>query len=281
MVHYWSTNHKMCTEWISKEVCIDWASTKQLKWNIISHTNHTRFLRWMNQHVMAETWVRQCPKQESIDNSRDLMHPQADPENAIKPTSLLKKKTVLAHSNYHWVETLCILVHHTPAQRTHWYFSGFWTGHQLSVLILFQSLSILFHYLIQPISLAFCGHLGPHQLAAVAMAISVIYITCVSFGRGLAFGGDTYFSQVGAHRLVHSVSQNWYLLSKHISYFSAFFTRLWKSSTKMCDWLVCMYGCSLNSFTQTKLHPVRSVKKWRPTLDAQLVSLFSDIRECK
>ena len=61
----------------------------------------------------------------------------------------------------------------------------------------FQALSILFHYLIQPISLAFCGHLGPHQLSAVAMAISVIYITCVSFGRGLAFGGDTYFSQVG------------------------------------------------------------------------------------
>ena len=60
----------------------------------------------------------------------------------------------------------------------------------------FQALSILFHYLIQPISLAFCGHLGPHQLSAVAMAISVIYITCVSFGRGLAFGGDTYFSQV-------------------------------------------------------------------------------------
>ena len=43
----------------------------------------------------------------------------------------------------------------------------------LSFSFLFQSLSILFHYLIQPISLAFCGHLGPHQLAAVAMAISV------------------------------------------------------------------------------------------------------------
>jgi len=57
------------------------------------------------------------------------------------------------------------------------------------------SLSILFHYMIQPISLAFCGHLGHTQLAAVAMALSVIYITTVSFGRGLAFGGDTYFSQ--------------------------------------------------------------------------------------
>ncbi|KAK2188567.1 hypothetical protein NP493_128g03024 [Ridgeia piscesae] len=57
------------------------------------------------------------------------------------------------------------------------------------------SLSILFHYMIQPISIAFCGHLGTEQLAGVAMAMSIIYITCVSIGRGLAFGADTFFSQ--------------------------------------------------------------------------------------
>lgn len=57
------------------------------------------------------------------------------------------------------------------------------------------SLSILFHYFIQPVSLMFCGHLGKTELASAAMAISVIYITCVSVGRGLAFGGDTFFSQ--------------------------------------------------------------------------------------
>ena len=39
--------------------------------------------------------------------------------------------------------------------------------------IALQSLSILFHYLIQPISLMFCGHLGKTQLASAAMAISV------------------------------------------------------------------------------------------------------------
>jgi len=109
-----------------------------------------------------------------------------------------------------------------------------------------QSLSILFHYMIQPVSLMFCGSLGKLELASAAMAISVsrhhllqaiivlhigpldslhlafcfiefnefnmfscislkhvprcvfqvIYITVVSICRGLAFGGDTFFSQV-------------------------------------------------------------------------------------
>ncbi|CAD5114548.1 DgyrCDS3666 [Dimorphilus gyrociliatus] len=59
-----------------------------------------------------------------------------------------------------------------------------------------ESLSMLFHYLIQPISLMFCGHLGKTDLAAASLAISVIYIVCVSVGRGLAFGADTYFSQL-------------------------------------------------------------------------------------
>jgi len=36
-----------------------------------------------------------------------------------------------------------------------------------------QSLSILFHYLIQPVSLMFCGSLGKLELASAAMAISV------------------------------------------------------------------------------------------------------------
>lgn len=46
-----------------------------------------------------------------------------------------------------------------------------------------QSLSILFHYLIQPISLMFCGHLGKTQLASAAMAISVRFhdVRCTVF----------------------------------------------------------------------------------------------------
>uniref|UniRef100_T1FYH1 Multidrug and toxin extrusion protein n=1 Tax=Helobdella robusta TaxID=6412 RepID=T1FYH1_HELRO len=56
-------------------------------------------------------------------------------------------------------------------------------------------MSILFHYFIQPVSLMFCGHLGKSELASVAMALSVIYISCISIGRGLAFGEDTFFSQ--------------------------------------------------------------------------------------
>ncbi|ELU16173.1 hypothetical protein CAPTEDRAFT_189858 [Capitella teleta] len=93
---------------------------------------------------------------------------------------------------------------------------GFWNElTELFHLAWPTSLSILFHYLIQPISLMFCGHLGKVQLASAALAISVsalnceiswliielnirvqfIYISTVSIGRGLAFGGDTFFAQ--------------------------------------------------------------------------------------
>jgi hypothetical protein len=36
-----------------------------------------------------------------------------------------------------------------------------------------QSVSILFHFLVQPVSLMFCGSLGHWELASAAMALSV------------------------------------------------------------------------------------------------------------
>ena len=43
----------------------------------------------------------------------------------------------------------------------------------ITTFCLLQSLSILFHYTIQPVSLMFCGGLGKLELASAAMAISV------------------------------------------------------------------------------------------------------------
>jgi len=49
-----------------------------------------------------------------------------------------------------------------------------------------QTLSSLFLYLIQPISLAISGHLGRTQLASVAMAISVTaHAHCINLIYGV------------------------------------------------------------------------------------------------
>jgi len=47
------------------------------------------------------------------------------------------------------------------------------TNASRSCCVFVQSLSILFHYTIQPVSLMFCGGLGKLELASAAMAISV------------------------------------------------------------------------------------------------------------
>ncbi|CAH1777016.1 unnamed protein product [Owenia fusiformis] len=56
-------------------------------------------------------------------------------------------------------------------------------------------LASLFQYALQPMSIAFCGHLGKLELAAVALSISLIYIFGFAIGGGISQAGDTFFSQ--------------------------------------------------------------------------------------
>ena len=49
------------------------------------------------------------------------------------------------------------------------------------------------------VALLFCGQLGANQLGAVSLANSVINVTCLAVGMGLATACDTLFSQVGRH----------------------------------------------------------------------------------
>ena len=79
----------------------------------------------------------------------------------------------------------------------------------------FQSLSILFHYLIQPISLAFCGHLGHTELAAVAMALSVSQGTSLWLAHGVEMLSALLFLKGSSSQRTNNVEPSWFICCEH------------------------------------------------------------------